>query len=149
MQPLVFQKQCRLGKLTDELITAIPALAPVPAPSVPGLPPENMAVFTVAGNTTTTTVTCPDTTNATTVGTVVAAHDASTPSPVEVLQAQALANQATLTQKATAALTANTTFLNLATPTNAQVLAQVQMLTRENSALIRLALNLFDTTAGT
>lgn len=58
-------------------------------------------------------------------------------------------NAATLREKATQALTANNTFLALASPTNAQVLAQTRTLTRECSALIRLALNLLDTTDGT
>mgnify|MGYP000691666206 CR=1 FL=1 len=44
-----------------------------------------------------------------------------------------------LLTKARAAVTANQTFLALATPTNAQVVAQVQRLTRECSALLRLA----------
>jgi hypothetical protein len=59
------------------------------------------------------------------------------------------ANLATLQQKAQAALAANQTFLNLATPTNAQTLAQVQMLTRECTALIRIVISALDSTAGT
>lgn len=55
----------------------------------------------------------------------------------------------TLTQKAGQALTANATFLALAAPTNAQTLAQVQLLTRECNALIRLATQMLDTSAGT
>lgn len=58
-------------------------------------------------------------------------------------------NAATLRQRATAALDANTTFLALASPTNAQNAAQVRLLTRECSALIRMALNLLDSTDGT
>lgn len=46
--------------------------------------------------------------------------------------------RSTLAGKARAALAANATFLALASPTNAQVVAQVQRLTRENNALIRL-----------
>ena len=58
-------------------------------------------------------------------------------------------NKATIEQRATQALTANATFLAIASPTNAQTLAQVQRLTKECTALIRLALNLHDTTDGT
>lgn len=58
-------------------------------------------------------------------------------------------NEATIQSRAKAALTANGAFLALTSPTNAQVLAQTKILTRECSALIRLALRLLDTTAGT
>lgn len=53
--------------------------------------------------------------------------------------------------KARAALTANATFLALASPTNPQVLAQVQRLTRETSAIIRLLIagDLLNDTSGT
>lgn len=54
-----------------------------------------------------------------------------------------------IAQKAASALTANATFQAFSAPTNAQTLAQVQLLTRECNALIRLALDLFDTTKGT
>jgi len=44
------------------------------------------------------------------------------------------------------ALVANRTFLDLASPTNAQVLSQVRALTRQNQGLIRLAIGLLDGT---
>lgn len=61
----------------------------------------------------------------------------------------AAANQSTLQSRAQAALTANAVFLGLVSPTNAQVLAQVQLLTKENNALIKLALGLLSDTSGT
>lgn len=58
-------------------------------------------------------------------------------------------NEATLRAQVASALAANATFLALANPTNAQTLAQVQRLTRETSALIRLVVNQLDSTDGT
>lgn len=60
-----------------------------------------------------------------------------------------LANQATLLSKAQAALTNNETFLALATPTSAQAVAQVQALTRQVNALIRLATSELSSVSGT
>lgn len=48
-------------------------------------------------------------------------------------------NRAAILAKATAAVVANGTFLALASPTNAQVVAQVRLLTREATALIKVA----------
>lgn len=51
-----------------------------------------------------------------------------------------LARRQSIEDKAQAALTANATYLGLATPSAAQTTAQVQRLTRECNALIRLLL---------
>lgn len=59
------------------------------------------------------------------------------------------ANTNTLQQRAQAALAVNATFLAIGTPTNAQTVNQVQTLTKECSALIRLLLGLLDSTSGT
>jgi hypothetical protein len=50
---------------------------------------------------------------------------------------QPQANRAEIRAQASAALGKNLVFLNLATPTNAQVVAQVRLLTKECNALIR------------
>jgi hypothetical protein len=60
-----------------------------------------------------------------------------------------VANKQALTDKAAAALAANATFLAIGAPTNAQTLAQVQKLTRQMNALIRIDLNLLDDITGT
>lgn len=54
-----------------------------------------------------------------------------------------------LQQRAVAAIAANVAFLAIGAPTNAQVLAQTQRLTRECTAVIRLLLNQADDTSGT
>jgi expansin (peptidoglycan-binding protein) len=56
------------------------------------------------------------------------------------------ANRATLEQQAATALTGNRDFLALASPTNAQVVAQVKALTRQNNGVIRLILGRLDGT---
>jgi len=64
-------------------------------------------------------------------------------------QPQIAANRTAIEDKATRALATNAKFLALTTPTNAQTLAQVKALTRENTAIIRLLLNRLDTDEGT
>lgn len=58
-------------------------------------------------------------------------------------------NAKTLRQRADAALAANATYLAIASPTNAQITAQVRRLTQENNAIIRLLVGKLDTTDGT
>jgi hypothetical protein len=61
-----------------------------------------------------------------------------------------LTNKAGLEDRAAQALAGNQTFLNLASPTNAQTLAQVKALTKQVNALIRLRRDdLLDDTTGT
>lgn len=54
-----------------------------------------------------------------------------------------------LRSKAQTALSVNATFLAIASPTNAQVVAQVKALTRQNNALIRLQIGDLSSTTGT
>lgn len=58
-------------------------------------------------------------------------------------------NRGTLTTRASAALTGNASFLAIATPTAAQVAAQVKALTRQVNALIRLQVGALDDVTGT
>lgn len=59
------------------------------------------------------------------------------------------ANELALRDKAQQALTANAAYLAVASPTAAQNTAQIQRLTRECNALIRLLIGRLDDTAGT
>lgn len=55
-------------------------------------------------------------------------------------------NQRTIEDQALAALTANRTYIDRASPTAAQTTAQVKALSRQNNALIRLLLGQLDGT---
>ena len=63
--------------------------------------------------------------------------------------AQVYANNAAIRPKAVAALAANAAFLSNSSPTDADIVAQVRLLTRECQGLIRLLLGELDTTDGT
>lgn len=67
---------------------------------------------------------------------------------LEATRQTVLANAATLQQRAQGALARNAAYLGLVTPTLVDQAAQVTLLTRECSALIRLLLNALDSTAG-
>ena len=56
------------------------------------------------------------------------------------------ANRATIQAQAAIALDTNRTFVALASPSNAQVVAQVKALARQNNGIIRLLLNQLDAT---
>lgn len=68
-----------------------------------------------------------------------------------IVQAETLkiANRDSVFAKARTALTANATFLAIASPSAAQVAAQVKLLTRESNGLIRSLLNQFDDVSDT
>jgi len=58
-------------------------------------------------------------------------------------------NRRTLLQRASAAIAANQIYLEISDPTAAQVRDQVRLLTREVTALLRLAIEALDSTSGT
>ena len=86
------------------------------------------------------TITAPDSVSQVDLNAAVAAAAA---------EATTIANMSDLLAKAAAAQTNNATFLALASPTNAQTLAQVKALTRQCNALIKLQLGDLGTTSGT
>jgi hypothetical protein len=63
------------------------------------------------------------------------------------VSATVVSNYATLMQRARDALDDNATFLAIGSPTNAQALAQIQALTRQVNAVIRLLARQLDSTA--
>lgn len=62
----------------------------------------------------------------------------------ETAAATSDANRATIEAQAATAIQANKTFLALASPSNAQIAAQVKALTRQNNGVIRLVLGQLD-----
>ena len=82
MQNLTIQKACHLGKLTDELIAAIPALAPTPAPGGgPDGRDAHEARFRLSGNATSVTLEFPDNVALVSVQGVINAHNPAPPPP--------------------------------------------------------------------
>lgn len=79
------------------------------------------------------------------------ALDAAAPvaAAAEALADQYATNAATVRDRAAAALAANADFLAIAAPSQLQTLTHVKVLTRECTALIRLALRLLDSVDGT
>lgn len=65
----------------------------------------------------------------------------------EQVYVMAQRNKATIEDQAATALGTNATFLAIASPTNAQIAAQVKALTRQNNGIIRLILNKLDGTS--
>lgn len=67
----------------------------------------------------------------------------------DALAANGIASEKTIRDKIVKALTTNANYLAIGTPTNAQVAAQVNRLTRECSAIIRLLSDLTDDASDT
>lgn len=68
---------------------------------------------------------------------------------IEPKAGSSVANRETILGRAEQALQANATYLAVASPTAAQNTAQVQRLTKQSNALIRLLVGRFDSTDGT
>ena len=71
------------------------------------------------------------------------------PATIDTTFSTMVQNRSALLSKAGNAVSSNQTFLGLGSPTAAQTLAQVQSLTRQVNALIRLATQMLDSTNGT
>lgn len=76
--------------------------------------------------------------------TVAGIHQRCSAPPCQPTEPPAASNLRALAQRAPDAVAANATFLARATPTNAQVLDQVRLLTREVNALVRVVWALLD-----
>lgn len=142
MRTLTYQKGCRLGKLQDELLAAIPALRAVrlhPADDAP------TAVMTVSGDTQTLTLQVPDATDTAAVDAVVAAHDPATPGAWEQNQTAEATNDSTIRDRLTATLaTLESAQTNWPTLTAAQKDAATRQSIRATAGLIRLLLRRLD-----
>ena len=133
-------------KRADALPTPPPPQAPPPLDPTP----VNWTTVAVSddGNTAVAHVVDPTTRDVQGNPVVVGTNVGVSANPTSA-QAVATTNAGTIRQKAAAALAANATFLALPSPTNAQVVAQVQRNAKECSAVIRLLLGLLDSTTGT
>lgn len=69
-----------------------------------------------------------------------------TPADLSAAVQAKVANAATIRAQAQTALTSNATYIAIASPTNAQVAAQVKALTRQMDGVIRLLLAQLDAT---
>ncbi len=130
MKRLQYTRQVNLGRLNDQLLAQIPALAPVPGPG--GFP---TAVFTLEGDATKAIVTVPDAVDQATVDAVVAAHDGTptVPPPAPDYGSEMV----DVTQNAAAAVQQMRDFINTASPTNAQVVANLKLLNRLGLWLVK------------
>lgn len=63
---------------------------------------------------------------------------------IEAIPTPAEVNERTMRDAARKALADNRTFLDISSPTNAQIVTQVRSLTRQNQRIIRLLLGLMD-----
>jgi hypothetical protein len=145
---LTYPGTFRLGKLHDDLVAAIPALAPT------GTGIDSQAVFTLAGTDDGIILEVPDGIVESEVDAVVSAHDPTTPGPAEQAQLTAAANERTIDQRladqlpvlksAIDAITASppTLFAGL----NNQERVFLRRMARNQADLIRLVLRELETT---
>lgn len=80
-------------------------------------------------------------------GTIIEQRPSTAAEQAAVTADTANTNADTLRAAASGALDTNRTYLAIATPTNAQVSAQVRALTQQNVRIIRLLLGMFDGTS--
>lgn len=118
---------------------------------MPSIPPQYAGIATapcviVSGQGTTTVLTEPTTPGA--VASALAPILSAEQAAAATAATQA-ANRDALAAKAQQALTTNATFQAIASPSNAQIAAQVQSLTKQANGIIRLLLNALDSTTGT
>ena len=153
MKTLIYSRRHRLGKLHDELVAAIPSLAPIPDGEF------SRAVMTLGGDGrlggTTIEIVVPDDTDEQAVAAVVAAHDGTTPGPAEQEQITSDKNKRTIEESLTDrmallrtsldAITSNPpTLLTGLSPAERRI---IRDLLRQSMELTRLTRQMFDSTA--